>query len=72
MGNCNKCRFAVPGAENEAHLYCRRYPPHSVAIVNGDKSGVTFPFPAVNPNSWCGEFRRAWNRLTRGHVQARA
>ena len=69
---CNRCRFAVPGAENDAHLYCHRYPPQALAITNGDKSGVTFPFPAVTPGGWCGEFRQAWNRLIRGHVQARA
>lgn len=67
---CNRCRFAVPGAENETHLYCHRNPPQVIAVVNGDKSGVSFPFPAVGKNNWCGEFRRAWSRLIRGHGQA--
>jgi hypothetical protein len=68
MGACNTCRFASKGGEDEKHLYCHRNPPQTVP-VNG---GVSFPFPAVAPNGWCGEFRRSLKRLFRGHVQAGA
>jgi len=72
MGTCNHCRFAVRGAESEAHLYCHRNPPHAVVITKDASSGISFPFPAVAPSQGCGKFRRSLKRLFRGHVQARA
>jgi len=60
---CNHCRFAL---KEGVQLYCHRAPPTTVS----DAAGLHFFWPAVMGASWCGEWKLAWRRLFRGHVQS--
>lgn len=47
--SCKQCEFYKDDDET-----CRRYPP---IVANGEEGSETMPFPTVDADDWCGEFR---------------
>lgn len=65
---CNHCRFAEPAltTDGQKFMWCHRVPP----IIVRDNSQISTTMPPVGAQTWCGEWKLAWNRLFRGHVQS--
>lgn len=48
--------LALAGAEAEAPLMCRRYPPFIVpALTSMGQTAIGSASPPVQPGDWCGE-----------------
>lgn len=65
---CNHCRFAEAAQtkDGQKFLWCHRVPPY----VNKADGQISTGMPPVGPQTWCGEWKLAWRRLFRGHVQS--
>ncbi len=66
---CARCRYAAAGTTPDGQgkaLWCRRAPPSPV-LTDPAKQAVSFLVPMVNPKFWCGEWRKTWRRLFKGH-----
>lgn len=65
MGTCQQCRFAViDDSSGQPLVWCHRAPPMVKTAPDG---GSYTQFLQVGATMWCGEFKRAWMRLFRGH-----
>lgn len=57
---CQFCKY-VHATELQADLsrkmFCRRYPPHPIPIINGRSVHIVNVHPTVTDESTCGEFR---------------
>ena len=64
MKRCKNCRYNH--SENMKDRYgnsvgliceCRRYAPRMIAGADNSTGLASWEFPAVSPDSWCGEWR---------------
>ena len=63
---CRECTF-VATDQNIRRFQCRRFPP----VKYKDEGGrLRTDFPPVDPNDWCGEFKRTNDDIRRYWLDA--
>lgn len=50
---CKSCRFLLLDSARDQFGFCRRYPPKLLPT----EEELSFTFPVVEVDEWCGEYR---------------